>query len=175
MNNTIGRTICTGFMIAVIGLTANWLQPYTSFLNWLSLGWLLVGLIGTIWVEDSFSNWLNIFPKDIHLGELLATTGVLLAWVSIGGNLIYILASVYPSLLIHKGLINLGSGLRFWDHRTDDRSGKTFKIPLLGIKVPRLPLNARISLAVISALVVIINTTSLNWTYTIQDILSWFD
>lgn len=172
--NATGRTICTGLMALFIGWAFVQFQPYTTLLKWFSLGWLAFGLVGTIGVEDFFHDQFNLFLKDLHLWEIVATAGVVLAWVAAGGNLIYIFASVYPSLLIHKGFVNMGNGLDFWDHRTDDETGNTFSIPWLGIKVPRLSLKTRIGIAVISLLAVIVNATSLNYKITFQDIVPWF-
>ena len=171
--NDTARTICTIVMMAAIALLLFWVFPLSSWIKWAALIWLLVGLGGTVWVEDSFNENINILPKEIHLAEILATSGVLFAWVALNGNLIYILASVYPSLLIHKGLINLGSGLNFWDHRTDDETGDTFGIPLLGWKIPRLSLKTRILIAVLSLLVVVVNSIFLNWELTFIDLISW--
>lgn len=170
--NTAGRTICTGLMLAGIGGTFTWFFPAESWTDWAAAGWLIIALVGTIGVEDSFNPGFEVLPRDIHLWEGIATGAYLLAWIAADGNLIYILTSIYPALLIHKGLINLGSGLYFWDHRTDDRSGKTYRIPLLGIAIPRFSLRTRISIAVVSLLIVIINATSLRWSYTFSDVLS---
>lgn len=56
--------------------------------------------------------------------------------------------SVYPSLVIHKGLINIGSGIGFFDERTDNPTGKTFSF--FGWNIPRLGNKIRIPAAVIS-------------------------
>lgn len=168
-----GLAISSGVMLLFIGGLFALLPLAFGWLKIAAIGWLVVSFVGTIGVWDNFSGIVKLFPKDVHLWELLATSGVLLSWVAIGGNLIYIFASIYPSLLIHKGLINIGSGLKFWDTRTDDRTGKTYNIPLLGIKVPRMGIRTRISIAVLSALAVIINATSLQWVITFQDLIAW--
>lgn len=160
-NNQPGLHITTGLMVAAIGLLFAILFPVTGWLGWAAIGWLIVSLVGTVGVWDSFIDQVNFLTKDIHFWELWTTAGVLLAWISAGGNLIYIAASVYPSLIIHKGFINMGNNLSFFDERTDDRTGKTFSVPILGIKIPRLGIKARIAIAVVSILLVVINSTLL--------------
>lgn len=113
-------------------------------------------IIGTAGVEDAFNTDIRIFPRDIHLFELLATGGITLAWAVAGGNLITIAAATYPGLIVHKGLINLGAGLPFWHHGTDDATGRTFSIPLLGLSVPRLPQSGRILLAIASVVATVV-------------------
>ena len=112
----------------------------------------LASAIGVAGVADSFDDTYNIFPRDIHLWELLATAGVTLSMIVMGGNWLYIIAHLYPALLLHKGFINLGSNKGFWYHGTDDPTGAIFAIPLLGIKVPRMSLRTRQVLALISLL-----------------------
>lgn len=111
---------------------------------------VVVSMIGAAGVEDAFNEGINFFPKDIHLFEILATGGVTIAWAVAGGNLVSILCATYPGLIVHKGFINLGSGLNFFYHGTDDATGRTFSIPLLGIKVPRLSQRGRIIAALVS-------------------------
>jgi hypothetical protein len=57
---------------------------------------------------------------------------------------------VYPALILHKGLINKGSGLSFFATATDDSTGKTYGIPLLGLKIKRSGNKFRLTLAAIS-------------------------
>lgn len=131
---------------------------------------ILISTLGAVGVEDSFNPSYQYLPKDIHFWEMLATGGITLAWVLLGGNLIGIAASVYPGLILHKGFVNLGSGKGWWYAGTDDRTGKTFSIPLLGIKVPRLNTRGRVHIAVISILAMIVNHTTLHWKISLQDI-----
>jgi len=114
------------------------------------LGGSIISALGAVGVEDSFDSEMNLLPTDVHLWEMLATSGVMISVVAAGGNLILVAASVYPALIIHKGLINTFGGLSWWDHRTDDATGKTFSIPLLGISVPRMGLRGRQAVAVVS-------------------------
>jgi|GEM_PF-6487856 len=164
---TTTRTICSVLLMIVL-VWADFI-----FINQLGYGWqcpvalILVGLsqAGVWGVEDSFDKNYDLFPTDIHLWEMLATGGILLAWFVAGGNLYLIFASIYPSLLLHKAAINIIPRIKdlgwkkaldfFLDHRTDDATGKTFTIPLLNICVPRLSLRARIILAIISTIMAI--------------------
>lgn len=168
------RTITTLIMgLALMG-TLFWIfyYPPESYWKVASIFLVLASIVGVLGVEDSFNDNYQILPKDVHLWEILATGGVTLAWVTLGGNLISIAASIYPGLILHKGFINLGSGKTWWYHGTDDPSGQTYSIPLLGIKIPRLSTRGRISIAVASLMAVIINS-SLQWEISVQKILSW--
>ena len=89
---------------------------------------------------------------DVHLYTYLTSILFLLLVaydLSVFGAL-----GMYAGLLLEKGFINIGSKLSFFDDRTDDIEGKTFGIPLLGIKVPRLRTEYRIPLAVFSLFLV---------------------
>lgn len=118
--------------------------------------YLLVSLAGVLGVENSFSKQIEWVPIDIHFWELFATGGVTLAFAAMDANLIMIAASIYPALIIHKGLINIGSGKGFWYEGTDDPTGKTFSIPLLEWKIRRLDNEFRITMAVSSIILAIL-------------------
>lgn len=108
-------------------------------------------IIGTFGVYNSFNRLVKFLPKDIHLWENLVTLGVVLGCVFIPKiNLLMIIASVYPAMLFHKGFINIGSGLNFWYMGTDDKTGRTYTIPFLNIKIVRGGNAWRIFLASIS-------------------------
>lgn len=87
---------------------------------------------------------------DIHFWEIFKTGGVTLAALAINSDLIPIALSVYPGLLLHKAGVNLPLGLGFFYHGTDDATGATFSIPLLGWKVKRLSKRGRIIIAAAS-------------------------
>lgn len=113
--------------------------------------------IGIGMVENAFAarqdgESLPKWRSDIHLWENFVTAGFLLGAVLAGVNILLAAASVYPGLILHKGAVNLGSGLPFFDSRTDDASGKTYSIPFLGIKVPRLSTRWRVAIALASIL-----------------------
>lgn len=129
--------------------------PILSFQNhWISYLFLLVNLIVIFFKTISFT---KSFPtlskyKDIHLWENFVTGGYFLYLILLGNNILPIICSVYPALILHKGFINLGSKLPFFSERTDDATGKTYSIPLLGIKVKRSSTTYRLLLAGLSLL-----------------------
>lgn len=103
---------------------------------------------------DTFKS-LNKY-KDIHLWENLVTGGYVVYLSLIGYNIILIMCATYPALILHKGLINLGSKLPFFAEATDDATGKTYGIPLLGIKIKRSSTKFRLILAGISLVVAVL-------------------
>ena len=148
-------------LIDIVSLTV-----YLHLLNlfpwqhWMALCCLMISAIGTFGVEDNFSIRLNLCKRDIHLWELLATGGVTLASILMGLDIIGIACSIYPGLILHKGFVNVCSGLSWWYHGTDDTTGKTFNVPTLGIRVPRLSVKGRVILACVSMLTIVITSTS---------------
>ncbi|MEL6971566.1 MAG: hypothetical protein AAFO02_15480 [Bacteroidota bacterium] len=148
-------TTYTSLLLALLAWLPLLLVPFSSFiwpLKALAITGAIISTIGALGVWDNFSFIFNRFPVDIHFWELWITTGVTLCWIALGGNLYMVAAHVYPALLLHKGAVNIGSDLSFWDTRTDDATGKTFNIPLLNIRIPRLGLRGRQALAVLSLL-----------------------
>lgn len=141
-----GALAIAAFLPSVVLLSG---KP-AAFILLATLGGAIISALGAVGVEDSFDTNMNLLPRDVHLWEMLATAGVMVSVAAMGGNLILILASVYPALIIHKGLINTFSGLPWWDERTDDATGKTFSIPLLGIRIPRMGTRGRQSAAAAS-------------------------
>ena len=149
----IGRYVCAGIMFLMISpfLYYNLVyDDYHQVLRVLSILSAIASAIGVLGVEDGFNDEISILPKDIHLWEYVATGGALVAVVFMGGNLLYVVASVYPALILHKGFVNIGTGSKFFRHGTDDPTGKTWGIPLLNISIPRSSLKIRIAFAVIS-------------------------
>ena len=151
---SVGRTLTSGLALSMlIGFYFMFhLYQAPSWSSILAITGILVSMLGIVGVEDSFNPGFNILPRDIHFWELLATGGITISFILLGGNLLAIAGSVYPGLILHKGFVNIGSGKGWWYQGTDDASGKTFKIPLLNIKVPRLSTRWRIVLAVGSVL-----------------------
>jgi len=168
------RVITSFLMLAILAGSLFLIMQRVSESYWkISAIFLtLVSMAGTLGVEDSFNENYKLFKTDVHFWELLATGGITLAWMILGGNLISIAASVYPGLILHKGFINLGSNKKWWYAGTDDKSGKTFSVPLLNLRIPRLSTRARISIAVASIMAVIINT-GLKWHISLQDVINW--
>lgn len=95
---------------------------------------------------------LTAFNKyaDIHLWEDLLTGGYGVYLVLSGFNILMIACAMYPALILHKGLINIGSNQSFFASATDDATGKTYGIPLLGIKIKRSSTTFRVVLALLS-------------------------
>ena len=123
--------------------------------------------IGIGMVENAFAarqdgESLPKWRSDIHLWENFITAGFLFGAVLAGVNILLVVLSVYPGLILHKGAVNIGSGLRFFDARTDDASGKTYSLPFLGINVPRLSTRWRVALAMGSIAAAIL-AISMGW------------
>ncbi len=111
---------------------------------------LLLTILGIWGVDNSFSKRYKFLPKDIHFWEMIKTGGITFMFLLGGWDFWFITAHLYPALILHKGFVNLGAGLNFFDVRTDDETGKTFNIPLLNIKIPREPFWLRAALAIVS-------------------------
>lgn len=122
---------------------------------WLPWGLAVGAAISTAGIYLSFGRpqWRY---ADVHLWELFATGAYTLAWCASGANILLIAAGVYPSLLLHKGLINWGGGHPFLYHGTNDATGATYALPLLGWHVPRTSLRARLVLAALSVVAAIV-------------------
>lgn len=95
----------------------------------------MVGGIGVLGVEDNFNEDFKLFIWGIHFWEMVATTALTFAWIMAGANVLLVAASIYPALIFHKALINIGSGFPFWHIGTDDPTGRT--VSILGFKVIR--------------------------------------
>lgn len=109
--------------------------------------------------SPSLNKW-----KDIHFWENLTTGSYFLFLILSNYNILLLLCSVYPALILHKGFINLGSGLPFFAEQTDDPSGKTYSIPLLNIKIKRSSTSFRLLLAILS-LIILYFILTLNITF----------
>lgn len=154
------RFIVTIILIGA-ALAACWwiaIQPVNTLLRTVAIMAAALAAVGAYGVEDSFDDSIALFPTDIHLFETIATGAITVAIALAGGNIIMVACSIYPALLLHKGAINLGGGLPFWDPRTDDPTGKTFHIPLLNIRVPRSTNAVRITIAALSLALVALST-----------------
>lgn len=123
------------------------------------MGWIfyVYVLLNMFIVYMKFCSF-KLFPKlsilkryeDIHLWED-ALTGLYVIYLTVSGfNILMVILAVYPALILHKGLINIGNKLPFFSSRTDDLSGKTYGIPLLGIKIKRSSTSFRIACAILS-------------------------
>lgn len=127
--------------------------------------WLLaiVAAIGTVGIYLSFARPGWRFA-DVHLYELITTGAYTLAWCAADANILLIAAGVYPSLLLHKGMVNIGGGHPFLYHGTNDATGSTYALPLFGWHIPRTSLKARLVLAGLSLVsVVVLLATGWAW------------
>jgi len=122
--------------------------------GWVFWVYLVVNTIIVYMKTMSFKLFPQLTPfskyADIHLWEDLLTGGYGVYLVLSGFNILMIMCAVYPALIIHKGLINVGSNLSFFASATDDPTGKTYGIPLLGIKVKRSSTTFRLICAALS-------------------------
>lgn len=136
------------------------LLPFATYeTHWFHILFYEVNAIVLFMKAISFDK--EIFPslnkyKDIHLWENLVTGGYVVYLSLIGSNILLIMCATYPALIVHKGLINLGSKLPFFAEATDDATGKTYGIPLLGIKVKRSSTKFRLILAAVSLVVAVL-------------------
>lgn len=129
----------------------------------------------SIWLKDnSFSKRIKELKPNIHLYELLLTSGVTLALTFANYNLIDIACHVYPALILHKGFINLGGGHDFFYYGTNDDTGKTWNIIIFGkeFHIPREPKEVRYILALSSLIIIIISYRN-NWFISLKDIIQW--
>jgi hypothetical protein len=155
----------------IIGSIIMCLFPLSIFQSW----WLFfLFMIVNVFVVYMKTMSFNLIPqltflskyRDIHLWENLLTGGYFLFTILAGYNIIMVLASVYPALIIHKGLINLGSGLSFFATATDDPTGKTYGFRLSNLKIKRSSNVTRLILA-IGSLIVAFLTVWFNWSITL--------
>jgi len=148
----IGLLLLTGVMILfpIVTYKSHWLFYAFAIVN------AGVAYGKMVSFEISWTAKIKFKFKDIHMWETLLTGGYFVYMVLAGYNIILICCSVYPALILHKGLINLGSGLKFLAEATDDPTGKTYGIPLLGIKINRSSTEFRLAMAGISIIIAII-------------------
>lgn len=157
--------------LALIGFILYFTKQPPTILKPVAILLALISVLGVMGVEINFNKGGRFLKRDTHFWELLATGGITLACFFAGFNLVNISASVYPALILHKGFINLGSKQKWFYEGTDDKTGDTYGIPSLGIKIPRMGTMFRISVAVLSIMAMIINS-SLKWSLTIHDIIA---
>lgn len=141
--------------MAGLGATIALVSPLPAWQKGLAIMAFAGSMIGAGMVDMAFAarkegRTLPKWQADIHLWENAITGGFFLGVVLYGANIIMAVLAVYPGLILHKGFVNLGSKLAFFAGRTDDASGKTYGLPSLGIKVPRLSVRVRIALAILS-------------------------
>lgn len=177
------RTVTSWIMMISLAGLAGW-YFFQQKPNWhvlVALVCIIASIVGTEGVEDYFNDNYQILPKDAHFWELIATGGITIAWTWMGGNIFTIAASIYPALILHKAAINIIPRWKemkwkafafFLDHATDDPTGETFSIPLLGWKVKRLSVKGRLLLAGVS-LVGMMIVSIMHLKLTLFDLLPW--
>lgn len=149
-------------MFPLLTAHATWFYVLFSIIN------IICVMMKFVSFDTSITGWLTKY-RDIHLWENLVTGGYMLFLTLTGFNILLLACSVYPALIIHKGLINLGSKLSFFAEATDDSTGKTYGIPLLGIKVKRSSIKIRLIVAGIS-IIAAIAILCFKWEFA----LDWF-
>jgi len=106
--------------------------------------------------------------NDIHFWELWTTGFFTAAALLANANIFLVICSVYPGLILHKGFVNLGGNHPFLYSGTDDPTGNTFSIPLLGWKIPRLGTTGRLILAGLSLVAI---PWAIMWSITLAELL----
>lgn len=148
----------TGFILGTMTMA---LFPFLFFKpTILFVAYAIVNLLIVYMKAMSF----KVLPKwrflskytDIHLWEDLLTGGCIVYMTLAGYNILLLCLSVYPALILHKGFINIGSKLPFFAEATDDATGKTYGFKLLNIKIARSTTGARILLASLSIIALIL-------------------
>lgn len=99
-----------------------------------------------------FSRKTYIVPSDLHLIESLTTATFLYLLMLSNFHFTLIIPSLYIGLVLHKMIINFGSGLPIFSEKTDYEDGKYFGIPSLGIKIRRTSFDIRILIIILSSL-----------------------
>lgn len=169
----VARKVCAWLLTAIAVGLAGWAYRHTRMtldLNAYSTSLIAAGLallagLGGIWGAEAYftgKSTQRIF-RDLHFWELLIQPAFMVLAVLAGADVIYVAASVYPGLILHKGFVNIPDGNSFWYYGTDDATGKTFNLPILNIRIPRNTLAVRLYLAGASILYIILNETLLHW------------
>jgi hypothetical protein len=155
---TIGCTLAAGYY-CIVGYgwnIPNW--PVRSAIHGLidttQIGCVALSTIASILVLVTSK---NKYINDIHLKTTLESA-FYSGFCAVSGftTLAACVLAAYPGVILQKIAINLLSGLAWNAEKTDDETGKTYGIPSLGIKVPRLNFTTRIILATISIVAAII-------------------
>jgi hypothetical protein len=178
------RMIITNVVMMIHALVATWYcgmlfvqEEIQNYVYYLGLFVWFLNFVSVAWLWHSFKPFNSWIPKDIHFAEFFITASMVMGWVIVGGDLLDMALSVAPGMVLHKGFVNKGNGLPFIDEieRTDDPTGKTYSIPLLGIKVPRLVRRGwvRLGLAAFCILLFIVNQYFFKLNLNIHNIVQW--
>ena len=128
------RVLATFFSILHVLLIGYW--SFNHPVQWVHFaGMITCGSV--VWC------WFTFVEKKgdwIHLTESMITASFTLIAILADGNLVDLTLALYPAMVIFNAPINFidtGELVQKVD-RTDDPTGKTFGIPILGIKIPRI-------------------------------------
>lgn len=141
------RQVITGLLVVMAMGLGVYLSAHSNYPS-LCMLFTAVSVIGIMGVDFSFKE-----KGDIHFSENMATAGITCAALASSFWLPAML-HVFPAMILHKGLINIGGGHKFFYYGTDDPTGKTYK--MLGILVWREPQWVRHALAGVSVILVIV-------------------
>ena len=133
------RIIGTAFLVGATIFTDFYLnaQPLPVVAKFAGYTLSIIAAVAAILVEVSFWEKAKGNFFDIHFWESITTSFITMAWICTGGNLIMIICSVYPGLILHKGFVNIFHGHQFFYQGTNDPTGRTFSLPLFGTVVYR--------------------------------------
>lgn len=101
-----------------------WALVLIAYIAWMLEGWYAISAIGVVFAYLSFEG--KLWKGSIHLVEIFKTGLPILAYFVSGGNLVDIMLSTYPGLVLHKMVINWGSGQKILSDVTDDPTGRSF-------------------------------------------------
>jgi len=101
-----------------------WALVLIAYIAWMLDGWYVVSAIGVVFAYLSFEG--KLWKGSIHLVEIFKTGLPIIAYFVSGGNLVDIMLSTYPGLVLHKMVINCGSGQKILSDVTDDPTGRSY-------------------------------------------------
>ena len=128
------RVLATFFSLLHVATILTW--SFFHPVAWVKMAVLIV--VGSVvW---SWFTFVKHKGDWIHLTESMVTASFTLIAVLAGGNLIELGLALSPGLVIFNMPINWVDTRELVQKvdRTDDPTGKTYSIPILGIKVPRI-------------------------------------
>ena len=131
-----------------------WFIPLSILLKVVATLLALASAASALMVQLSFRPIPDLPIFDVHFWETLTTAFVTLAWIFLGGNILLIVASVYPGLILHKAMVNVFTGNPFFYQGTNDPTGRTFDLPVLGVVVFRGSNQWRLMLTLFSLILV---------------------
>ena len=101
-----------------------WALVLIAYICWMLDGWYVASAVGVVFAYLSFEG--KLWKGSIHLVEIFKTGLPIIAYFVSGGNLVDIMLSTYPGLVLHKMVINWGSGQKILSDVTDDPTGRSY-------------------------------------------------